>query len=893
MKQILKRGLSILLTAAMIVTVFSGCNNNVESENTENPDTIKAVASTVDYRSDGKYITEITVENVSLAGITADDVEVRYPVIDSDGLNAALLEAENEEDFDPDKYISTETATVTDLTVKDDHTMTLSFIDERAADNFTVGYGVYIESKKIGAGVYVEFSEFTLTPEVEYVLSSDKDIRLTLVLDDGEFAEDISKDSIGLRGSFEEMKIESLSSAGKNLTMQLTGELVKHEGSGIYLDGYVDVYADGIINAYCTTSARVPVKTEAAYFASSEMTVRGSTVKVPLVLIDVVDMASLTMDSFAFESGVAVTDCTMDSNTQVTLTLTVDGASDKNSAAAALNGQTVKIGDDYEFVASFVPAGFYPVFDYVEKDGNNLKFTLELYVNSGTFADSLTKDMFSFGYDFEGASVVSIEKTGDTTAELIISVPANGQTTEELAMDGEVIVAAGALINSWGDASESEASYMRNYSQDSMGRDLSTTDIDSIKSIVGGFGNTTFGTISSVASGAIAGASAVKTILEMTGIIQSEHAQVMEKLEEISNGIEEIKGILEQNTALINELRIDADKKGYKDFVTDLDNLISYCKYAAGYYAKGEALLNKGYLIQQESETVKINVPSDKSSDDEWRTYYSALATAMLQEQDNRNADFRGFREAMEQLRGLYTGVANQVKQTDNTNPIYYFDHYCSLTYNFDSSAYPARAAFRLKIDYALKTALAYLMIYYNIQGGSSEYLTVFNAAETELAKRDIKQSDTVHVYVTGTDFNKTKIVKGSTADYTFSTIKRNFTDSEITEFISRMPKGTTLRNEFEQAGITVSDGSTLFGISFLRTPDSTGLALSWRKTVKQDDWKDFFDWETVNYYAKVIKWDSREVEELRTYYHNWEEKYLWYDEVDETETYYLVRSFE
>lgn len=157
------------------------------------------MASAVDYRTDGKYITEIAVENMSLAGITASDVEVRYPVIDSDGLNTALMEAENKEDFDSDKYFSTETATVTDLTVKDDHTMILSFVDERAADNFTFGYGVYIESKEIGTVVDVEFSEFTLTPEVEYVLLSDKDIRLTLVLDEGGFAENISKDSIGRR----------------------------------------------------------------------------------------------------------------------------------------------------------------------------------------------------------------------------------------------------------------------------------------------------------------------------------------------------------------------------------------------------------------------------------------------------------------------------------------------------------------------------------------------------------------------------------------------------------------------------------------------------------------------------------------------------------------------
>ena len=165
-----------------------------------------------------------------------------------------------------------------------------------------------------------------------------------------------------------------------------------------------------------------------------------------------------------------VTDCVKDSDTQVTLTLTVNGASDANSAAEILNGQIVEIGDSCRFPASFVSASFYPVFDYVEQDGDNLKITLELYAHSGTFANDLTSDMISFGYDFEGASVVSVERTAEGVAELIISVPANGQTDETLDMNGEVIIAAGGLINRWGDATGKDVEYLRNYTQESMGR---------------------------------------------------------------------------------------------------------------------------------------------------------------------------------------------------------------------------------------------------------------------------------------------------------------------------------------------------------------------------------------------------------------------------------------
>lgn len=890
MGTIFRRGLSVFLAAAMTVTLFSGCSKSGSSESSNNEsssgtgegsDVIAAEASAVDYRSDGKYTTEITVEGASFAGITADDVEVRYPVIDYDGLNAALSEAENADDVDTDEYMTNKSAAITELTVKDDKTVSLSFTDENAADNFTDVYGVYFESRKIGAGIPVQFTDFTLTPEMEYVLATDKDIRLTLALDEGEFAADISKDDIGLRGSFEEMQIESLSSAGKNLTMQLTGGLVMHEGSGVYLDGFIDVYAGGIVNSYSTTSASVPVQTEAAYFVTDGLTVSGGSVTVPLVLIDVVDTDALTKDSFVFENGVTVTDCVKDSDTQVTLTVTVDGAADKNSAAAALNGQTVRIGNDYEFIASFTPAAFYPVFDYVEEDGDNLKFTLELYANSGTFADGLSADMFSFGFDFDGASSVSVEKTGDTTAELIFSVPANGQTPESLDMDGEVTAAAGALINRWGDAPESETAYMRNYSQDSMGKDynmLSGSDIDAIKKIVGGFGNTTFGTLTSIASGAMTGYNAVKTILEMTGVIKSEHAQVMEKLDKIEAGIGNLRNVLDYNTGLLEDLQVTISEMNYTDFETDVDNLISCCKLAFNRYSRGEDLFKNGYDIKINGVMKKVFVPKKNSSESEWNDYYYAITQAMLLEDQKLNPDFMDFRSEMQSLAEKYRNVANKLKRTGTNNPIYYFDQYCTRAYNFDSTAYPARAAFRAKTEYALKAAYAYLRIYYN-QGLPSEYSELYVAAANQLAQRDIKLNNmTVRSYVTGIDFNKNGMMSGYAANYTFTLQNRNFSDTEINSFIRRMA-GKTMKQEIEAAGLRV-------------VSSDVGVAFSWRKTKKETGFWDFYEWETINYYAKVIKWNSNKVEEINTYYKHWEDKYLWYKEVNKVYNLASVRRF-
>lgn len=842
MKRKLKRSVSILLATVMTTSIFAGCDIGEKN-------VIEAKAASVNYNTDGKYTTKLTVENAKFTGLTADDIKVVYSVLDEEGYNKALEEASNDEtDVDIEPYFSDIEVEVTDISVDDDKTMTLSFTDEEAAENITSGYSVYIENKNIGAAVEVEFTDYALTPEVEYVLASDEDIRMSMVLDDGEFAEDISEDNITLSGSFENMSIESLSSAGKNLTIQLTGKLEIHESSGVYLDGIVDVDKDGIVNAYTSTRAFVPVQTETARFVSKEITVNNSTVTVPLVLIDVVDIDSLTKDSFSFESGVTVTDCKKDSNTQVTLTMTVDGAKDKNSAAEIFDGQTVKIGDDYEFTASFVSAEFYPVFDYVEEDGDKLKITLELYANSGTFADKLQNDMFSFGYDFEKASVVSVERTGDTTAELIISVPANGQTSETLDMDGEVISAAGSLINSWGDATDSESNNLRNYSQENMGKDLSATDINSIKNIVGGFGNTTFGTISGIASGASTGFTVVKTLLEMTGVIQSEHAQVMAKLDEISNQVKQVQDTLDKHTQMLQNLQASVYNTNLSSFDTNVSMLNTYCDYISGYF--------------NDANVAKLGVtqPSANASEAEWTAYNENLIAAMEKAEKDGNKNFKGFTQKYETLEKYYVLVATEVAKINNQNPLYLFDQLCTLTYNFDTSAYTARTAYRVNLQYSLERALSYILLYYNFGANLKNSQckvtnTLFTSAKAQIDNRtvDAKPGQRwVYSYSLSTP-TQSMTFNSSKASYAFPYYNRNFTDAEKSEFVRRM-QGRPLYQEIkDMAGIQVS-GQGSVGIAFSCEKHNDG-SWYWAKCRHY-----------TNYYSDIIRWDKSKIEKYHSY---------------------------
>lgn len=792
---------------------------------------IEAKASAVNYNTDGKYTIQLTLEKVDFTGLTADDIKVKYSVFDQEAYNKALQESKDDTaNVDMNAYLSDAQAKVTDAD-GDDSTLNLSFVDEKAAENVTNEYTVLIESKNIGALVEVRFTDYTLTPEVEYVLASDKDIQLTLTLDNSEFAENISEDNIQLLGSFSEMKIENLSAAGKNLTLQLTGKLVEHKSSGVYLDGFVDVDKDGIKNAYTVTRATVPVQTETARFESDKMTVDGSTVKVPLTLIDVVDIDTLTKDSFSFESGVEVTDCTKDSDTQVTLTMVVDGAKDKNSAAEILNGQIVKIGNDFELTAKFVSAIFYPVFNYIEKDGENLKITLGLYANSGTFADTLTNDMFSFGYDFKDGSVVSIERTSDTTAELIISVPANGQTEDTFNMNGEVVAASGTLINSWKDAKNSKTEYLRNYTQGSMGKNaaagyLTDADIDAIKKVVSEYGNTTFGTIKDVASGAYSAAKAIETLCDMTGIIETE----ADKLKKIYQQVAGLQVDINDIKTTLSHIQEDNYKAKLSDFDTDVAMLITYTDYIAGYFKDIKAQLP--------------DPPADDASDDDWKEYNSTLAKALSA------AGGQDYSNKLANLQEYYAKVVADLLKADTQNPLYIFDDLCTYTYNFDSSSHPERVAYRVHIDYVLKRALSHILVAFE-NGNNPNYVSqcdknkeLYTTALTEINNHAVAglSSNSAYFYILAASTFYQDPVKADysfDADYADPYYRRNFSSSEIDTFVTRM-NGRTLRQEMEKAGFKVDDKTTV------------GCSFNWYHKSEGSIFKKY-----TNYYADIIKWDD------------------------------------
>ena len=486
MAKAMKKVISVLLALVLVVGTFAGCGKSNKEE------TAAITATAVKYTKSGQYTTTISSKKVDLSGINADNVEVRYLDLTAD---SAAAKAESTE-------VATEEATteateetkledvyplfakVESVKATDKKSCEITFTDDRAAELKTGNYIILfksIEGDDNTANVSVEFPEITLTPDVENVVSDATQAKVTLAIDGSTFEDGISEKDIYLDNAFSDMKIESVSSSDKNLTVQLKGSPVRNE-VGAYQWGAIKVKPSGIKDGYADVTSKIDIQLATVNIDTASLKLENGKINADLKVYGIVDINTLTKDNIKID-GAAVDAAEKADDNTVKLTLSADGVKSANDFADLIGGKAMKIGD-YETTVSVSQASFYPVFDYVEADGDNLKLTLKLYANSGTFDKNIKADAISFADDFKDAKAESVTVDSDTVATLILSVPANGQTTETFKMNGTVTLAAGALTNAWGDKTSKEVSYTRVYSGESLGRAVTLNTETLIKFLI-------------------------------------------------------------------------------------------------------------------------------------------------------------------------------------------------------------------------------------------------------------------------------------------------------------------------------------------------------------------------------------------------------------------------
>ena len=497
----IKRITALALAAVISVQIFSGCSSSGNNSDDGEEDKVPIKAASVAFSENGDYKTTVTSSEIDLSDLKAEDISITYDFIDDDAYNKSVENAEKEyeekllalaeekdeigeEDIPKMEtvrlgdYMGERNAKVNNVKAEKDK-LELSFSDPSASQNLTGYYNLYLKGKKyndadVVADIGIDYKDYELTPNIKSVLSNAEETRLTLTLNDGSFADKVTKDDITLSGSFEDMRIDSMSCSGKNLTLQLVGKPIKPYGLTTYVDGCVTVAPRAVKGAGSELKAYVPIKLIGKSLDASTIKANGGSITAELELIGTaMPLEDLKPDDFKFEKDVTVTGVKKVGDTRVELTMTVNGAKDASSAAAVINNQKLKISDSEEITVSAAEAYFYPVFDGIEESGDKLKFTIIAYANNGTFAQDIKPEQITLDDGFKKGSVDVVERQNATTAKIILSIPANGQNSESLNVDGKISLKAGTMLSQWGEPTTEDFSYTRNYSQESLGREFS------------------------------------------------------------------------------------------------------------------------------------------------------------------------------------------------------------------------------------------------------------------------------------------------------------------------------------------------------------------------------------------------------------------------------------
>ena len=333
---------------------------------------------------------------------------------------------------------------------------------------------------------------------------------------------------------------------------------------------------------------------------------------------------------------------------------------------------------------------------------------------------------------------------------------------ENYSFDGGITLLAGNLINAWGSETTKDYSYSRNYSVETLGKAVSLNNdtLLAIQQYTRGL-NTTFGTICYY--GGIIGqvASIGKTILEMTGTIQSDHAQVMEKLTEmnkkldnIQTGINDIKASISKLIAMAKEAKVRDLKKQVDEFETlliDFNNVltdVSAIQQRAAFDLAMEDAVVRGQLdevpsfaglsaaeVAKEKERLrKAYMPITTSMSDRESAEYNVRVMDYLNQKalDINNQDYYSYPGKVQKLEELFGRICGLLDKKNSSNPITLYDELCAHTYNFDSQTYEFRLSTRVALEYQLTKAMWAFAFHYKVSHDES---TLYNNRTVEYGK--------------------------------------------------------------------------------------------------------------------------------------------------------------
>ena len=306
-KRIVMRFISLGLCLCLLTGVIAGCKKESISEEDY---TEGSVSSPIVYNSEGQFTTTVTLEGTQfLDGIEAKDVTVQYQKIDErlyeemDSLPTVTDENGEEMVEIPEKYRSTVTAQVDQITQSDSKTLEISFTDSTAKEAVPDGYTILVDKKRVENGkpmaAYgeIQYPSVIAQSDVEEVLSSSRNFNTTLTLENGFFQDSVTADDITLGEAFEGMTVVGIQDKGGSLEISLSGTI---NSQGNYSSGSIRVAKEAVKDGINDVLCDIPVKTPSLMCDISGLTYENGFAVLPIHLLDATFNSEIREDSFAF-----------------------------------------------------------------------------------------------------------------------------------------------------------------------------------------------------------------------------------------------------------------------------------------------------------------------------------------------------------------------------------------------------------------------------------------------------------------------------------------------------------------------------------------------------------------------------------------------------------------
>ena len=542
---------SLLLCVCMLIPMFTACGNKDKDKDDDKPLSWEATEDQV-------IPLEMDIQNgesnTTLVLSYGEDI---FSSIENDQIKLTVYQkaASSDETAESTESSITE-RTPTDFTASVTNAKQLTITVPSTENDW--GYLVAVHSSAISSGkfgeaygfnheVIEEYISYSATISGEYA-TGDVNPVITVTLENTVSAAGLTKEMITLTGLFEGLEITSVSGSESTITSVTSGTVAVATPffAGVEL-------AEGATNSGVELTADCEVAYRSAYVKQDSFALASGVLTFDAVIVS--DTVTLAVNDTLTADGITYTvKAVSEDKTTVTLGVATT-ASDLDSAIAEINGKTLEIPANKTASANAHTLTIYAIsasvggsIDYIEetKTANTYSATAILFVKNGVWNGTLTTSDITFGGDFDGATVTSVTKDGDSY-EAVSTFVKEGLDLEDVSLNGAVTIVANKVKNAWGTTlaeNDAELTYVT-------GLDRGET-WDAIKAFVelhkGSFD--TIKTVGSAVSGVASAASGVVTILQLAGVMESTDS----RLDDISQQIEVVDQEIKDLDAKVSRL---------------------------------------------------------------------------------------------------------------------------------------------------------------------------------------------------------------------------------------------------------------------------------------------------------------------------------------------------